>query len=296
MLFTRLARFTIRRHREITIVWLLALAISAPAILQIGHVIAYSETSYNSPTVESSRAQAIVAKEFSITEGSSGVIVITAKDVRGPSVRDFALRLNETLHIDKQLSDINNITSVYDIYYQELIGYTSVVNLQLYQLRNTTVIGTNQEGLPFGSLDLSSVVVELPTTSKRGKLVPGTLKMSGRLFGAPATIDPAAGVTLELGVPDGDRMTSVSATFTMKGKGKSFRGKAHVGDGSYALTLKGARGGFRFQLVGRKLDLAALDTGNTDLTVAFVVSDTNFVKDRTLKAKKSVLKLPKGRA
>src|SRR5262249_15824083 len=142
-----------------------------------------------------------------------------------------------------------------------------------------------------------SAIVVLPTTSKRGKAVPGTLKMSGRLFGAPTTVDPAAGVTLELGAPDRGtgEMAFVTATFTMKGKGKSFRGKAHVGSGSYTLTFKGARGGFRFQLVGRKLDLAALDTGNTDVTVGFVVSGTNFVKNRTLKANKSVLKLPKGR-
>ena len=160
----------------------------------------------------------------------------------------------------------------------------------------TTVIGTNQEGLPFGSLDLSSAVVGLPTTNKHGKPVPGTLKMSGRLFGAPGAVDPSAGVTLEIGVPDGDQIALVSVPFTMKGKGKSFHGKAHVDGGSYALTLKGARGGYRFQLVGRKLDLASLDTGKTDVTVAFVVSDTNFVKNRTLKASKSVLKLPKGRA
>ncbi|HZD12593.1 MAG TPA: MMPL family transporter, partial [Candidatus Binatus sp.] len=149
MLFTRLARIIIRRYRAVFIVWLLALGLSIPAVLQVQHVIAYSETAYNPASSESSRAQSIVAKEFSISEGSSGVIVISAKEVRGADVRDFAIRLNETLHKDRDLGTINNITSVYDIYYQLLIGYTSVVNLQLYQLKNSTSLATSLEyGIP----------------------------------------------------------------------------------------------------------------------------------------------------
>ena len=37
----------------------------------------------------------------------------------------------------------------------------------------------------------------------------------------------------------------------------------------------------------------ALDTGNADVTVAFVVGEAQFVRNRTLAAKKSVYTLPK---
>jgi len=166
LLFTRLARIIIRKHRAVFIIWLVALALSVPAILQVQHVIAYSETSYNPASSESSRAQDIVAKEFSISEGNSGVIVISANDVRGADVREFTVRLNETLHKDRDLNTINNITSIYDIYYQLLIGYTGVVDLQLYQLKNTTSLATYLEyGVPSIYVnDWSTIVQSGPLT------------------------------------------------------------------------------------------------------------------------------------
>ena len=94
-------------------------------------------------------AQDIVTKEFSIDQGSSVIVVITASDIRGNDVRDFTLALNKTLHNDGKLSNINNITSIYDIYSQLLLGYTSVVHLQLYQTKNATSLASNIEfGVP----------------------------------------------------------------------------------------------------------------------------------------------------
>src|SRR5207247_5299654 len=73
----------------------------------------------------------------------------TASDIRGNDVRDFTLALNRTLHNDGKLSNINNITSIYDIYSQLLLGYTSVVHLQLYQTKDATSLASNIEfGIP----------------------------------------------------------------------------------------------------------------------------------------------------
>src|SRR3989441_658873 len=94
-------------------------------------------------------AQDIVSKEFSIDQGSSVIVVITAGDIRGNDVRDFTLALNRTLHNDGKLSNIDNITSIYDIYSQLLLGYTSVVHLELYQTKNATTLASNIEfGIP----------------------------------------------------------------------------------------------------------------------------------------------------
>jgi hypothetical protein len=63
-----------------------------------------------------------------------------------------------------------------------------------------------------------------------------------------------------------------------------------------ALKLKAAKdGSYKFTLVGKKLDLGALDTGNADLTVAFETSGAQFVRNRALVAKKGTYRLPRRR-
>ena len=149
MLFTRLARTIIKHNRAVFVIWLVALALSVPAILQVQSVIVYTETAYNPKTSESSIAQSIVSKEFSISQGSSVVVVITSTDVRGNDVRDFTLTFNKTLHNDRSITNLSNVTSIYDIYYQLLVGYTSLVHLQLYQEKNLTSLATSLEfGIP----------------------------------------------------------------------------------------------------------------------------------------------------
>jgi len=149
LLFTRLARTIIKHNRAVFVIWLVALALSVPAILQVQSVIVYTETAYNPKTSESSIAQSIVSKEFSISQGNSVVVVITSTDVRGNDVRDFTLTLNKTLHNERTITNLSNITSIYDIYYQLLVGYTSVVHLELYQEKNLTSLATFLEfGIP----------------------------------------------------------------------------------------------------------------------------------------------------
>src|SRR5260370_10043826 len=149
VLVTNLARFIIRNMRAVVVIWLVALVLSIPAILQVQSVIVYNETAFNPKNSESSKAQNIVSNEFSIDQGNSVIVVITAADVRGNDVRDFSLALNRTLHNDGKLSNINNITSIYYIYSQLLLGYTSVIHLQLYQTKNVTTLASNIEfGIP----------------------------------------------------------------------------------------------------------------------------------------------------
>jgi RND superfamily putative drug exporter len=149
LLFTRLARTIIKHNRAVFVIWLVALALSVPAILQVQSVIVYTETAYNPKTSESSIAQSIVSKQFSISQGNSVVVVITSTDVRGNDVRDFTLTFNKTLHNDRTITSLSNVTSIYDIYYQLLVGYTSVVHLQLYQEKNLTSVATSLEfGIP----------------------------------------------------------------------------------------------------------------------------------------------------
>src|SRR5713226_6207395 len=149
LLFAKLARTITRHKRAVFVLWLLALVLSVPAILQVQSVIVYSETAFNPKDSESSLAQDVVSREFSINQGSSVVVVVSANDVRGNEVRDFSLALNRTLHNDPKLSNMSNSTSIYDIYSQLLVGYTSVIHLQLYQVKNLTSLATSLEfGIP----------------------------------------------------------------------------------------------------------------------------------------------------
>ena len=172
MLFTRLARAIIRNNRKVFAIWIAALALSIPAILQVQNVIVYNETAFNPANSQSSIAQNIVSREFSIDQGTSAIVVITANDIRGNDVRDFTLALNRTLHNDNKLSNINNITSIYDIYYQQLLGYTNVVHLQLYETKNATTLATNIEyGIPTAYVNTwISIISQAPSNITQSEL------------------------------------------------------------------------------------------------------------------------------
>ena len=101
------------------------------------------------------------------------------------------------------------------------------------------------------------------------------------------------GVTVQVATPGGGTMVILERALTMSGRGKRFKGKS--GDG-VALKLKAAKdGSYKFTLIGKKLDLGALDTGNADLTVAFETSGAQFVRNRALVAKKGTYRLPRRR-
>ncbi len=145
MFFARLSQTVIHHSRAIFMLWLVALGASIPALLQVQNVIVYSDTSFNPKNSESSIAHDLVSREFQISQGESGLVVITGEDVRGVDARNFAITLNRTLQEDPALSNISNITNIYDIYSKQLLGYASVVNSQLYESENTTALVASLE-------------------------------------------------------------------------------------------------------------------------------------------------------
>ncbi|TMI14856.1 hypothetical protein E6H33_07360, partial [Candidatus Bathyarchaeota archaeon] len=145
MFFARLSQTVIHHSRAIFMLWLAALGASIPALLQVQNVIVYSDTSFNPKNSESSIAHDLVSREFQISQGESGLVVITGEDVRGVDARNFAITLNRTLQEDPALSNISNITNIYDIYSKQLLGYASVVNSQLYESENTTALVASLE-------------------------------------------------------------------------------------------------------------------------------------------------------
>ena len=144
--------------------------------------------------------------------------------------------------------------------------------------------------LSLGALDLSTVALK-----PRGRTAkaPGHLAVGGVIFGAPGPIDPTAGLTLEVGTPHGEVMEVVTRTVPMRRNGRGFRGHRKTRGEIVTVTLA-PRGTGRFRLSARVVgaDLARLDTGNPDLTVAVEIQGTQFVHERNLVRRRGALRLP----
>ncbi|HJQ82850.1 MAG TPA: hypothetical protein VKA21_02150, partial [Candidatus Binatia bacterium] len=110
-----------------------------------------------------------------------------------------------------------------------------------------------------------------------------TFRVKGIVGNAPGPIDPAAGVELTLATPAGEEMTIVSRRVTMRPRGRGFTGRSRESGLTVALALRRLPAGrYRFKARGAGAALAALDTGNRDLTVALEIGGVSYVKNRNL--------------
>jgi hypothetical protein len=158
-------------------------------------------------------------------------------------------------------------------------------------LTTSTVLGTRRSVVQAGTMNVGSVNVSFGKV-KHGKRRKGRFKITGDFGGAAVPVDPSTGLSLEIATPNGEAMEIVTYTFTLKQHGHRLSGKA--AEGPVTLRLKTTSDGrFRFVLIGKKLDLGRLDTGNADLTVAFESGGAQFVRNRNLVAKKGIYRLPK---
>src|SRR5262249_47308217 len=160
-------------------------------------------------------------------------------------------------------------------------------------LTTGTVLGTRQPVVKAGTMTLASVKLNLGRVRK-GKRGKGSVVVAGTIEGVPANADPSAGTTVQIAVPGNGAMVIVARDLQMNGHGKRFVGRSTSGDGGGTVTLKLKRrgeGSFRFVLAGKGMDLAALDTGTSDLTVAIETSGAQFVQNRNLASKKGVYRL-----
>jgi hypothetical protein len=159
-------------------------------------------------------------------------------------------------------------------------------------LATDTVLGNRLSDLKAGTMTIKAAKVDFGKV-KNGVRKPGSFKITATLAGAPISVDPSQGVTLELATPNGGSMTIREWVVSMKGKGKKFTGKLTT-DGKVTVKISGGNGGnFKLSLVGKKVDLSALDAGNPDVTVSLEIGQAQFVRNRNLVAKKGVYKLPK---
>jgi DNA-binding beta-propeller fold protein YncE len=156
-------------------------------------------------------------------------------------------------------------------------------------LTTSTQLGPRNNVVKAGTMSLTNAKLTFGKV-KKGTRGPASFKFTGTFGGAPVAPDLGGGVALQLATPGGGTMVLFERQIPMEAHGAGFKGKSS--DGSVSLSVRTKGGSSRFVLVGKKLDLTALDTGNPDVTIAFVVGEAQFVQNRTLAAKKSVYTLP----
>ncbi len=161
-------------------------------------------------------------------------------------------------------------------------------------LTTSTVLGTRARVVRAGTMTITSAKVSFGRVRKSKQRGPGSFKIAGTFGDAPVAADPAGGVALQLATPGGGTMVVFGRDLQMTSRGKRFVGKSTDGGGVVSLVLRSKNeGSYRFLLVGRDLDLAALDNGNPDLTTAFVIGDAQFVRNRSLVLRRQTHRAPR---
>ena len=114
MIFDRIASGLTKHYKMVLVIWIVALLISVPAILQVNSVINYQQTEGATGNFESVKAQNIITADFqkSVANGSL-LIVLQANNITDSNSRDFVLELQQGIQNSPDLKDFQSVTTVY---------------------------------------------------------------------------------------------------------------------------------------------------------------------------------------
>lgn len=116
-IFERLAKWIVRRHKAIIVVWIILLLMSIPVLQFVSDVLVYEEMGFAPEDVESQEAQKLIDEQFPTTVANSTVmIVVESDDIASEEVRDFAIEVEYEIRSNSDIDYLQNVTSVYSIY------------------------------------------------------------------------------------------------------------------------------------------------------------------------------------
>ncbi|NLI74122.1 MAG: hypothetical protein GX369_05055, partial [Euryarchaeota archaeon] len=94
MLFEKIANGVVRHYKKIIVIWLIALLLAIPAVMQLGSVMDYQMDLGSGDDQESIRAQKIIDEYFqeSVAEGTI-MVVLQDDDVISPAMQEYVLAL-----------------------------------------------------------------------------------------------------------------------------------------------------------------------------------------------------------
>ena len=127
-MFDKLGNFVTKRYKLVIALWIVALLISVPLILQVNSVVNYQITEGASTNYESSQASDLIDKNFQTSVANGTIIIVLQSDnVTDVEMRDFVLQLQKRIQSSSDLEYLVNTTSVYSV--SELVIETYVYKL-----------------------------------------------------------------------------------------------------------------------------------------------------------------------
>ena len=117
MLFEKIADGVVRHYKKIIVIWVIALMLAVPAMLNIDSVMDYQMDLGSGEDQESIRAQRIMADNFqqSVANGTI-LIVLQADDVTSPAMREYVLSLQERILSSPDVTNLEDPEGVASIY------------------------------------------------------------------------------------------------------------------------------------------------------------------------------------
>jgi RND superfamily putative drug exporter len=117
MLFDKIANGVTKHHKMIVVIWIVALLISVPAMLQINEAVQYTSNFGAAGDYESTKAQDLIKANFQQSVANGTILIVLQSDnVTDAAMRDFVLELQKRIQNDPDirfLQEENGVTSVY---------------------------------------------------------------------------------------------------------------------------------------------------------------------------------------
>jgi RND superfamily putative drug exporter len=137
-----LGQFVTKRHRIIIVFWIIALVAAIPAALNEGGALSLQQGSASGNHLESVEASDLIRAQFANSVASNTlIIVVTAENVTTPAVQEAIANLVAQVKADKNLTGIQEVTSIYSILYPVLNGTGGPAHEALTQAQLESLAG-----------------------------------------------------------------------------------------------------------------------------------------------------------
>jgi RND superfamily putative drug exporter len=123
MIFDRIASGVTKHYKLIVVVWIAALLLSVPAIMQVNEAVEYEIDFGTGDGYESLQAAKIISEQFQGSEANGTIIVLLqADDITDASNRDLVLELEKRLRNSQDLKYLEGVSSIYSFYSDNVLN------------------------------------------------------------------------------------------------------------------------------------------------------------------------------
>jgi putative drug exporter of the RND superfamily len=129
MVFEKIANGLTKHYKLVVVIWIVALLISVPAILQVNSAVNYQTSFGSGDGYESTQANEIIAKNFQTSVANGTLIVLLQSDnVTDVAARDFILGLQDSIQSSSEMKYLEGPSSIYT-YYSTMVLDPAILKL-----------------------------------------------------------------------------------------------------------------------------------------------------------------------